>query len=316
MSWAMYRWVWQLGSPLHIGTTPAGSLNRTRLYVPARALWGALTAEIARRHSSNFPNYADIGKKLQQNPRLSYLFPAEQEGGEWKAWLPRYQEGKGLVWQREDDDNKVDPIPDCQFRQRLLDTRPGTAIAPGSGTAEEGSLREFEYIMPYWRPNDGQSRSQPVAFVGYVFLKDLTSQGEREEEKEKDELETACEILTGAQEIRELFIGGEIRYGFGRLILIPCSEQGPWEQTAQCFGYNVNLDSAVSIQLPEYLLAHSLDADVEAGDREVLFGWDWQTPRQLNSLHWKPGTKLKGSLNYTIDEVGRWVKHNAAENAR
>ncbi len=307
MSWTLYRWVWQLRSPLHIGHTPAGALNRTRLYIPARNMWAALTAEIARQLSpSSFPDYQQIGQSLQAHVRFSYLFPAEKVDGRWCAWLPRYEQrkgGGGLFWHRED--GNVDPVPDRQFRQRLLDTRSGTAIAPGSGTAEEGSLREFEYVMPYWRPKDGQSEPQPVAFVGYVFLKDPASQAEKEKEDK--------EILKRAREIRELFIGGEIRYGFGRLTLIPFSEQEPWEPTKQCFGYNVNWgndrnDNAVSIQSPEYLLAHSLDADVAAGDREVLFGWDWQTPRHLNGLHWMPGTSLKASQSYMIDEVGRWVK--------
>ncbi|GIW70798.1 MAG: hypothetical protein KatS3mg102_0340 [Planctomycetota bacterium] len=48
MSWSLFRWTWQLESPLYVGMPPAGSLNRCRLYVPARALWGAVTAEIAR----------------------------------------------------------------------------------------------------------------------------------------------------------------------------------------------------------------------------------------------------------------------------
>jgi len=287
MSWKMYRWVWQLRSPLHIGHTPAATLNRTRLYIPARIMWAALTAEVARRQSASFPEYQKVGQFLQECMRFSYLFPAKNINGRWCAWLPRYEqreEANGLCWYRED--GSVDPIPDRQFRQRLLNTRPGTAIAPDSGTAEEGTLREFEYVMPYWRPKDGRSKPQPVAFVGYVFLKDPEGQ---------DKLKTVCEI-------RELFVGGEIRYGFGRLTLQEL------EEAQQCFGYQVTPGHAVSIQSPEYLLAHSLDADVASGDQEVLFGWDWQTPL-LDNLHWMPGTKLKGSLNYTIDEVGRWVKH-------
>jgi len=132
MSWQLYRWVWQLCSPLHIGTTPAGSLNRTRLYIPARTMWAALTAEVARQQAaSSFPDYQQIGEMLREYARFSYLFPAENINGRWCAWLPRYEQGKeagGLFWHCED--GNVDPIPDRQLRQRLLDTRPGTAIRP------------------------------------------------------------------------------------------------------------------------------------------------------------------------------------------
>lgn len=48
MTWALHYWSWQLDGPLYVGAPPAGSLNRARLYVPARALWGAVTAELAR----------------------------------------------------------------------------------------------------------------------------------------------------------------------------------------------------------------------------------------------------------------------------
>ena len=53
MSWSLQRWTWLLESPLFVGTTPAGSLNRCRLYVPARALWGAMTAELSRRQAAD-----------------------------------------------------------------------------------------------------------------------------------------------------------------------------------------------------------------------------------------------------------------------
>lgn len=46
MAWQVYRWVWQLESPLHIGLVPAGILNRTRLYIPARTMWGGIDGRV------------------------------------------------------------------------------------------------------------------------------------------------------------------------------------------------------------------------------------------------------------------------------
>jgi hypothetical protein len=68
VSWALFRWVWQLEGPLHVGMPPAGSINRTRLYVPARALWGALTAELARGETSpgKDPEYQAFGAGLSE----------------------------------------------------------------------------------------------------------------------------------------------------------------------------------------------------------------------------------------------------------
>jgi hypothetical protein len=139
MAWQVYRWVWRLESTLHIGLSPAGFLNRTRLYIPARTMWGALTAVLAQRNASGaWPDYQGIGNTLKEQARFSYLYPAEQVGGEWHPWLPRYEE-KGLCWQRQNSEEK---LSDRSFRQRLLSTHPGTAIDPASDTAAEGTLRE------------------------------------------------------------------------------------------------------------------------------------------------------------------------------
>ncbi|SHK67884.1 hypothetical protein [Rhodothermus profundi] len=275
MSWTLYRWVWQLHSPLYIGHTPAGALNRTRLYIPARNMWAALTAEVARqRASSSFPNYEDIGRKLQEHARFTYLFPAEQVNGHWYAWLPRYEEDKGLLWHREDGKNE----PDRRFRRRFLHTRPSTAIAPGSGAAEEGTLREVECIATHWKPAQGQAHDQPspVAFVGYVFLNDTLPQ----------------HLQSALKDVREVFIGGETRYGFGHLVLLPFSKRKPWEEAEKCFGDEVELNGDTPVvKQPSYLVAHGVFPSAK-GDREALVQWDWQTPRPICQLYWQPGTQI------------------------
>ncbi len=290
MTWKMYRWIWQLRAPLHIGYTPAGALNRTRLYIPARNMWAAFTAEISRRQAgSAFPNYGDIGRELQEHVGFTYLFPAEWVKGRWYAWLPRYEEENGLCWHREDGQKELDR----RFRRRLLHTRPSTAIAPGSGAAEEGTLREVEYITTYWKPAQTSRRDlSPVAFVGYVFLKRTVSQ------MLKDVI----------KDMSEVFIGGEIRYGFGRLTLV--STEDPWEPAFRCFSSQVDLkDGAPRIFNPDYLLAHSQVYHIEGyGDREVLSRWDWTRRRVDRQLYWKPGTQIKQCTDFVILPEGIWAK--------
>jgi hypothetical protein len=293
MSWKMYRWVWELRSPLHIGDTPAGSLNRTRLYVPARALWGALTAELARRRSPNFPDYGSVGQCLQKNTRLSYLFPAEQVGGEWKAWLPRYQKGKGLVWVREDDERNA--WPERFFRQRLLSARPSTAIEPTSDSAEEGTLRELEVINPYWRDKDATPEPKPVAMVGYLFCKN---------QKLKDDLEA----------VREIFVGGETRYGLGRLVRVdlrevrsffgrtsvaPEKEADPEktdEKTELVFEASWALAHIPAVSLPD-----------GQGAMEYIAGWDMvKDSLKEGTLAWVPGSCWQANREFIIQEEGLW----------
>ncbi|MEM3484453.1 MAG: hypothetical protein QXI12_02380 [Candidatus Methanomethyliaceae archaeon] len=286
MSWQMYRWVWLVKWPLHIGAPPAGALNRTRLYVPARALWGALTAEIARRRSPNrFPDYASIGRSIQTNIRLSYLFPSEPIHGEWKAWLPRYREGVGLVWEREGNHQMLEDRP---FRVSLLTTRPGTAVDPESETAAEGTLREFELISPYWR--DEGLVPRPVALVGYIFCKD---QG----------------LLFELKQIDVLWVGGDTRYGLGKLKRVACQEDNRF------FDEEVDLHGNEPVVKTRRVLAHT---DPGAGDAplvgamECLAGWDMLTGDQkIHGLMWAPGSVSSvsdGRQDFVILEEGQWRK--------
>ena len=296
MTWTLYRWVWQLRSPLHIGLTPAGALNRTRLYIPARSMWAALTAEIARRLKANaFPDYTGVGQALQRHTRFTYLYPAERVNGRWFAWLPRYEQEEkraGLYWCRADGVPR--PVPDRRFRQRLLYTQPSTAISPGTGTADDGTLREVEYIQPYWRPEKASKdvEPHPVAFVGYIFLRNALP----------------SHIAHTLQEIRELYLGGETRYGFGHLTLLPYSDQHPWEQINTCFGFPVYLAEAMPrVTRPEYVAAHaSISASKARGDWEVLVRWDWQTMQAENRPLWQPGTRITEEESFVIRPDGLW----------
>ena len=216
MSWSLYRWVWLLESPLSVGSTPAESLNRCRLYVSARALWGALTAELARQQASEFPNYRVVGDKLQQEVRFTYLFPAKQVEGKWHAWLPNYGKGRGLLWCRESDGTGASKLHERKFRRQIIWAWPGTAIDPSSDTAAEGSLRETECLNVRWRRDDGGGNSR-VAMAGYVFLHN------------KSNLKELLDNLT------YITVGGDTRYGYGRLRRIAM------EPATKAFGKEVNL---------------------------------------------------------------------------
>jgi hypothetical protein len=287
MNWKLYRWVWQLRSPLHIGATPAGSLNRTRLYIPARVIWGALTAELARKRNTNFPEYQNIGQSLRQRCRFTYLFPAQQANGRWQAWLPQYEEGHGLIWRREDRQNAEDGAPDRVFRSWLLTTRPGTAIQPDSDTAAEGTLREYEVITP-WSCWDGGGAPQPVAMAGYLFLADNAQQ----------DVLNIEELI----EVKELFIGGDTRYGLGRVQRVECS------QANNLFGRRVMLtENNPPVETP-YVLAHSLShrATNLLGAMEQLAMWNYDELVK-GELTWAPGSKDLGDCtSWRIREDGLW----------
>ena len=286
MAWSLYRWVWRLESPLHIGMAPAGNLNRTRLYVPARNLWGTLTEALAQSMASvsTFPDYQRVGDQLKEGIRFSYLFPAEQEGNEWKAWLPHYKTGAELVWRRED---QTADVADRTFRTRLLSTRPGTAIAPDSDTAQEATLREFEVIGPYWRSNQSV-----VGLVGYVFVQ--SSSGSTG---------TCCQLL-GSPPPELLLIGGDTKYGLGRILRINC------QNANDIFGCKVDLNQNDPVVKSDHILAHALppaSSNNFKGQYEVIAGWDYS--KQLQSsrdLLCQPGSKTDQQQDWKILNTGYW----------
>jgi len=297
MSWALYRWTWRLESPLFVGTTLSGSLNRCRLYVPARALWGAMTAELARGNAGDeFPNYDDVGKKLKSKVRFGYLFPAEEVDSGWRAWLPGYELGKGLVWRREEDDGSHDSVrTEREMRLRLLGTRPGTAIDPGADVASEGSLRETECLNTHCRDEAG-GRGSPVAMVGYVFL------------LQDAPLIRAIHLLT---------LGGDIRYGLGRLRRV-----GSLAAAAKLFLDDVELSGEDPVVFTDRLLAHGhVAGDRSEGARgqvERLAGWDFGDShiRHIGGPFWVPGTIFStdksvsedGKMAWSIGEDGLWSR--------
>lgn len=294
MSWRVFRWAWQLRAPLFVGTTPAGALNRCRPYVPARALWGALTAELAR-HGQDDDNtamerYKVVGSDLSANYRLTYLYPAEAVRGMWQAWLPAFQPGHGLTWRREDDDTATPDRPDRVFRRRILHTRTGTAIDPGSDTAADRSLRETECLQSHWRDERGRDAG-PVALVGYIFVRQ--SDG------------PASSGIARLAPIRFLFAGGDTRYGLGRLALVTCDAEN------QLFGRDVELDGEEPAVQSAVALGHAFARDM-SGSLETLSGWGFGRQTTLAASGtplWTPGSradKLDGTVRFQIDQHGIW----------
>jgi len=268
VSWSMHRWAWRVASPLFVGATPSGILNRCRVYLPARPLWGALTAELARREADCDPAYRKVGDDLREHVRLSYLYPAERVGAAWPGWLPRYGAGYGLCWVREGSE---DSVADRRFRRRLLWTRPGTAIDPDSDSALDGSLRETECVQTRWRHDDGSSGG-PVALVGYVWVRQNAG------------------LLDRVSTVTTLFVGGDTRYGLGRL------DRVSMEPATGVFGATVELDRDEPRIVTGRLLAHAHPGGevTICGDQEAVGGWDMtgqQQDRRISGPVWTPGSR-------------------------
>lgn len=291
MSWKVYQWVWRLNGPLYIGIPPAGALNRCRLYVPARAIWGAVTAEISRsKNEDSFPAYAKIGEDIKENYRFTYMYPAMKLNETYNPWLPKYIDKEGLVWFHKE---KKKPDSDRQFRKQILHTRPGTAINPELDSAQEGTLRETECMNPWYKESSNpQNENKPIYLLGYIFIKNPDK-------------------IQKVEAIKTMFLGGDTRYGFGKI------ERVMWKETNQpVFDKRVFLENEDPIIESDILLGHTNFDSAEQnewfkGRKEQLAGWDRVDSNKLfgletGTLLWAPGTYLQKESKFVIGEYGIW----------
>jgi len=139
MVWTPYLVSFRLVSPLHVGWKKIGNLQVTRPYVTGKTLWGALTARLVRDEGNN--NYIDIGKKVDDELRFTYLYPSTSPD-KVDLW----------PWDKKND-----------FAWKFMGSYVSTALE--DDTADDGSLHEVEYISPTTR--DGS----PVFLFGYLFEK-------------------------------------------------------------------------------------------------------------------------------------------------
>ncbi len=213
MTWKCLELRYRALSPVHIGRPKLGMIQPTRAHIPGRALWGAATATLARYLISRDGRNADInaiyqaaGSAVAENCLFTCFFPSviEPDGTE-TVYLPPpaveqpgasgdVPEATGVVSER------IDSRPNAE--RDLIHSTAATAIAPATATAEDESLHETEFISAR-RKTDGRS----VFFLGYLLLKDFPLADESFDAKR-------LAIIW-----RELAVGGERKYGFGRLKL-------------------------------------------------------------------------------------------------
>lgn len=180
MDWQVYRVIFRLRTPVHIGQSKVGNVQLTRPYVTGRVLWGALTARLARdQHQGKGPAtdpglYQKVGDAVHKYLAFTYFYPALQIGEDYQVIWP---------WEKE-----------AAFRARFLGSYASTALVYPHHSASEGSLHEVEFIAPRTQ-DDGV----PVYLIGYVFA-----------QKSAPDWQSA---------LHRLQLGGERGYGWGRVML-------------------------------------------------------------------------------------------------
>jgi hypothetical protein len=273
---------------MHIGYRKVGNLMQTRNYVPGKNLWAALTARLTRDFPQAVWNrgYGKVGGALGEQFRFSYLWPSV-DGLE-----PCY------LWAKAKDD----------FDYLFLDSYAGAALDYSSGSTEEGSLHDTEFIAPVTR--DGK----PVYLIG-----DLWADGGQAGRTD------AIDPSDWQESMKDLQLGGERTYGWGRVSLCP-----QWDVNS---GGNVGGETIdgrrwrtedgkviVSLRRGEKIASHvqacgEREAADVIGPVEPLVGREWKehAGRDVTyaGVYFAPGCEAKEDCEFEIDGYGRWKAFKA-----
>ena len=297
MSWEIHKLVYQAKSPIHIGYHKLGFIQRTRYYITGKAIWGAMTANITRAFYGEpgvtAKNYEDVGGKLRNDIIPSYFYPAiEQPEKPLIPLTPRFT-SEGLKYGNYSAD---------EFERLFISSFGQTAIEAANLTAEDETLHETGYIAPVIEEG-GEQKS--VYFAGYIVMKaptvDLNG-----EKRGWEEIKEA---------IKEIFVGGERRYGFGRLILDSSQSANDF------FGYKIDT-STTSFTIPgENPIPGHLPVLANLnlkGDIEPLVGREWEPGKNGKvgfgqkvseaEICWVPGSALTKEETLKLVGYGRLSK--------
>lgn len=256
---------------------------RTRPYVTGRVLWGALTMRLTRDEAGKKglaagpDEYEQLGKKVHRCLAFSYFYPALQWGSD---------DAYKVAWPWEEEST---------FCYRFLSSYQATALSYPAQSADEGMLREAEFISPYTLDT-----AEAVFLKGYVFEK-----------------EGEC-TLDWQSALSRLQLGGERGYGWGDVRFVRSMEI----TNGRLFDGQVEYvnDSARPIirlhegaRLPAHVLAENAPV---AGNVEPLVGREWRSNNshnryvgqhvELSGVCFTPGSTLLTECNFEIKELGIW----------
>ncbi|MDI6814435.1 MAG: hypothetical protein QMD10_13020 [Desulfitobacteriaceae bacterium] len=284
MVWKMYIASYELHSPLHIGYHKIGNLQRTRYYIPARNLWGAVTETLTRRgfaeqilQQSNPVDYQAVGRWVEEHCAFGYWFIVESH----HLLSPHYEKGE----------LKYGNLSLDQFERRYLKAHVTTALEAATTSAAEGSLHEVEYLSPY-TPEGRRTQIKGVFFLDEEAQRELG---------EKEKWQKWLGVLQ---------IGGERRYGFGQLRLedISPATDDRWQLEAKRPRYWVEKNKP--------LPAHTLASEVKAcGQIEPLLGRqtsgdsaNFGRSLVMAQICWAPGSMIEEETYLQVSPNGIWQR--------
>lgn len=229
----MGKWiklVFKQNQPIHIGSVRWGVVNETEIFIPGSTMWGALTNLYlqvqAKADEVNFGKPEDLERVSSLFKEISNFYPCTDPEGK-NILFPNYKKGSFYLGDISED----------KFRHYLTDVIVQTAVEPVSRKAKDESLHEFEFILPQpktYKKSDNLG-FQNLYWVGVIRV---------EENKDNNSIKFLDRCI---REKLPLFIGGDIKYGFGEVELIRKRELTKEETKREAKEWWINEGGNISI---------------------------------------------------------------------
>ncbi|NQS76791.1 MAG: hypothetical protein HQP61_10240 [Peptococcaceae bacterium] len=181
-----YKLVFRQEEPIHIGKGSYGVLSETRIIIPGWTIWGALVNKYVKDKNGT-ENYEKTGKLFEV---ISCFYPSIGEKG--SVLFPEYRKGQFCLGEYTEED----------FRAMFVDVNVSTAIEPETRATKDVSLHEVEAILH--KPKDSlKSQFKQLHWTGLLGIRNNSE-----------------DILGFLRKGMKIIVGGEGRYGFGRMELV------------------------------------------------------------------------------------------------
>ncbi|ADQ08264.1 conserved hypothetical protein [Caldicellulosiruptor hydrothermalis 108] len=250
MKW--YRLIFSQAQPIHIGSFIWGVVNETAAFIPGWTMWGALTNTYLR-----FNKFKDIEKSKEFFTKITNFYPAKacsknedknQILSSLKCLFPKYEKGEfGFVEvpisEFDEDNNNFVSLD--EFRFEFVDVIVSTAVEPVNRKAKDESLHEFEFILPKSKIDNCS-----LYWIGLIGFED-------KEEYNEDLLKRYFSTL---------FVGGDIKYGYGKLELFDVQEIKKEEDLNS---WNIKQDGRANIALESPLKQYVKFSGQECFEGEI-----------------------------------------------
>lgn len=286
--WRAYHITLKLLTPMHIGWRKVGNLQQTRTYVPARTLWGALTARLVRDsgYKATQPDYDNIGNTLDNDLRFSYLYPVDNPGRRLN-----FSSNQDWPW------TKTQGL----FAWKYLSSYAGSPLTEAM-VAESGGLHETEFIMPFTR--DGKE----VFLQGYIFEK----------------IPSDDKIKNWPQALSVIQLGGERSYGWGRVTVTECkADPETCFGTSMILDNSEGPMIRISPKTQDNCIFAHTEIDYSTtiirGKTELFTGRQTKDGSKFGRSffdkpvhYWVPGSRITEEGQFIIERKGLWKKVSIA----